>query len=365
MGAHLGLGIAVNGGDCEDCDHGDAADRFAFVSPLFGHLIAVAYDIAARGPFTQSRDGGRAIGLEPSDAAAGPTLAVMKVHSPATLARRAAAGLLNLEYVGYLTRRTQDRDVPASYLPGAAPPMTFTSNDLVARGFEATATGAWLRMSSSRFRVEGELAYLTASLAQPSLIPGAAITEPVTSHQLGVAIESDLLLTAAARLGLDGGYASGDSAPGFGAFPKPGDPATTPGAFDGPQANPPGDRTVDNFRFHPDYHIDQILFREIIGTITDAIYVRPHLRATLLEIGAGHLEAGAALIASWAVEATSTASGKSPLGLEVDPELRYASRDGFAATVDYGVLFPGAAFDNTMLVAKPAQSLRLRLGFAF
>ena len=49
-----------------------------------------------------------------------------------------------------------------------------------------------------------------------------------------------------------------------------------PGQFDGPQANLPRDRTVDNFRFHPDYHIDQILFREIIGTITDAIYIRPH-----------------------------------------------------------------------------------------
>ena len=49
MGAHFGLGIAANGGDCEDCDHGDAADRFAFVSPLAGHLVAVAYDIAATG----------------------------------------------------------------------------------------------------------------------------------------------------------------------------------------------------------------------------------------------------------------------------------------------------------------------------
>ena len=51
------------------------------------------------------------------------------------------------------------------------------------------------------------------------------------------------------------------------------------GQLDGPQANLPRDHTVDNFRFHPDYHIDQILFREIIGTVTDAIYVRPHVRA--------------------------------------------------------------------------------------
>jgi uncharacterized protein (TIGR04551 family) len=364
MGAHFGLGIAANGGDCEDCDHGDAADRFAFVSPLAGHLVALAYDIASRGPFTRSRDDGRAIGLEPSDAAAGPTLAILKIHAPAALARRAAAGMVSVEYAAYVSRRTQDRDVPASYLPTAAASTMFTNNDLVARGFEATGLGGWLRITTASVRVEAELAHISASVAQPSLVPGAAITEPVTSSQLGAALETDVT-AGAARIGLDAGYASGDSAPGFGAFPKPGDPAAMPGALDGPQANPPGDRTVDNFRFHPDYHIDQILFREIIGTITDAIYVRPHVRATLLVVGAGHLEASATLIASWAVEATSTPSGQRPLGVELDPELRYASRDGFAATLDYGVLMPGSGFDNTMLKAQPAQAMRLRLGFAF
>lgn len=364
MGAHFGLGIAANGGDCEDCDHGDSADRAAFVSPLFGHLLAIAYDITSSGPFTRSRDGGHAIALEPSDAVAGPTLAILKVHSPAALARRAAAGLTSVEYAVYLTHRTQDRDVPASYLPTAAPAAGYTSDDLTARGFSATGTGGWLRLSSARFRLEAELAYLAADLAQPSLIPGAAITEPVTSHQLGLAVESDLDL-GAGRIGFDLGYASGDDAPGFGAFPQPGQTASIPGQFDGPQANPPGDRTVDNFRFHPDYHVDQILFREIIGTITDAFYLRPHARVILMEVGAGHLEAGAALIASWAVQARSTPSGASALGIEFDPELRYASRDGFALTLDYGVLAPGAGFDGTMLKAQPAQSFRVRAGFAF
>ena len=364
MGAHFGLGIAANGGDCEDCDHGDSADRAAFVSPLFGHLLAIAYDITSSGPFTTSKDGGRSIALEPSDAVAGPTLAILKIHSPAALARRAAAGLTNVEYAVYLSHRTQDRDVPASYLPTAAPATDYTSNDLTARGFSATATGGWFRISNERFRLEAELAYISANLAQPSLIPGAAITEPVTSSQLGLAVESDLDL-GPGRLGFDLGYASGDSAPGFGAFPQPGQTTTIPGQFDGPQANLPGDRTVDNFRFHPDYHVDQILFREIIGTITDAFYIRPHAKVTLLEVGAGHLEAGVALIASWAIEATSTPSGKSSLGVELDPELRYASKDGFALTLDYGVLAPGAAFDNTNLKAQPAQSLRVRAGFAF
>jgi uncharacterized protein (TIGR04551 family) len=366
MGAHFGLGIAANGGDCEDCDHGDAADRLAFVSPIAGHLIALAYDLASRGPFTPSADGGHAIALEPTDRAAGGTIAILKVHSPAALARRAAAGITNVEYAAYLSRRTQQNDVPAWYLPSATPATNFTSADLTARGFDAIATGAWLRITNSWLRVEAELAYIDASVAQPSLVPGAAITEPVTSNQLGFALESDVDL-GSARAGFDGGYASGDPAPGFGAFPQPGAQPAPPGALDGPQANPPGDRTVDNFRFHPDFHVDQILFREIIGTVTDAIYLRPHVRTTLLRVGTGALELGAALIASWAADATSTPSGQRALGVELDPELRYASRDGFAATLDYGVFFPGTAFDNATahLEAQTAQLVRARLVFAF
>lgn len=363
MGAHFGLGIAANGGDCEDCDHGDAADRIAFVSPLFGHLLAFAYDFTARGPFMESRDGGHHIELEDTTSTAGPTIALLKVHSPATLVRRANAGLSSLEYAAYFSHRTQDNDVPASYLPTAVP-ATFTSADVVNRGFSASATGAWFRITNERMRLEGEVALLRARLDQPSLIPGTVITVPVTSNALGAALQSDVT-AGPTQLGLDAGYASGDEAPGFGAFPKPNQTSTVKGQFDGAQANLPRDATVDNFRFHPDFRIDQILFREIIGTITDAVYIRPHLRATLMTAGAGRLEAVGALIASWAVEPTSTPSGARPLGVEIDPELRYASRDGFAISLAYGLLFPGAAFDGSTLPAKPAQSLRLRMGFGF
>jgi len=65
------------------------------------------------------------------------------------------------------------------------------------------------------------------------------------------------------------------------------------------------------------------------------------------------------------VQPTSTPSGERALGIELDPELRYVSADGFAAAIFYGLLLPGAAFDNTTLEAKPAQVIRARLWFAF
>jgi uncharacterized protein (TIGR04551 family) len=364
MGAHFGLGILANSGDCDECDHGDAGDRAVFITPLADHLFAFAYDIASRGPFTPAPDKGHNVLLEPSAAVSGPTFAAFKSHSPATLARRADAGYTTLEYAGYYTLRMQGKDVPASYLPTAMP-QTFTSADVVARDFMAHGVGGWLRVSSASLRVEAEVAYLHARVGQPSLIPGAEITVPVTSDQLGAALISEAAINRYFMVGLDGGYASGDDAPGFGAFPVPGQEAPMRGAFEGAQANPPRDRTVDNFRFHPDFRIDQILFREIIGTVTDAIYVRPHIRWSVLEVGTGKVEGLLAVIASWAVQPTSTPSGARSLGVEFDPQLRYTNRDGFVVNFAHGLLLPGAAFDSSTLPAKPAQVFRVRAGFVF
>ena len=38
---------------------------------------------------------------------------------------------------------------------------------------------------------------------------------------------------------------------------------------------------------------------------------------------------------------------------------------GFALTLVYGLLLPGAAFDNTTLEARPAQVFRARVAFVF
>jgi hypothetical protein len=51
MGAHWGLGMSANGGDCEECDGGDSADRLALVTPIAGHYLALAYDLSSSGPF--------------------------------------------------------------------------------------------------------------------------------------------------------------------------------------------------------------------------------------------------------------------------------------------------------------------------
>lgn len=371
MGNQWGLGMLANSGDCADCDGGDAADRVAFVAPVLGHFWAVAYDVAATGPTARRPDGARSIDLEPTDDVRGVTVAVMRYASDLTRARRARAGRATIDYGAYYARRTQDNDVPGDYLPVAQPDggAGVTEAGLMARGYRATAVDGWLRLTLPWGRIEAEAAVLTAEVEQPSLVPGVLLPEPVTSTQWGAAVQSSFGgVGSDVSFGLDLGIASGDPAPGFGAFPGPTAPAGVEGDLDAPQANPPLDNTVDNFRFHPDYRIDRVLFREIIGTVTDAAYVRPHLELRLLRLGRrATLRFAVAVIAAWALEASSTPGGASALGLEIDPSLYYEHVDGFTAAVEHGLLLPAAGLDNPSagMSARAAQVWQLRVGYRF
>ena len=82
-----------------------------------------------------------------------------------------------------------------------------------------------------------------------------------------------------------------------------------PGDLDGAKANPPFHTNVDNFRFHPDYRIDRILFREIIGTVTGQQRLTK-AGQTQQEKGTERLKAVQAQVRSEAHEAKANAAGK-------------------------------------------------------
>lgn len=365
MGAHWGLGMLANGGDCLDCDKGDSADRVAFVTPLADHLWAIAYDFSATGPFEPDRTEARVIDVEPSAMVHTFSFAVSRWRGEAARARRAKAGKITPEYGALLSYRFQDSDIPATYLP-TAQPVPLEPGQVMARGYDAFAADVWLRFEGRSFRVEAEAAYQHAEVAQASLIPGALYREPVLSNAFGAALETEAGDDEGRfRGGLNAGFASGDQAPGFGAFPPAYGTAPAPGDLDGPQANPPFDREVNNFRFHSDYRIDRVLFREIIGTVTDAIYLKPHLRYDLFTNLRGKLTVGVAGIVSFAAVPESTPSGDRMLGVELDPTILYQSDVGFSAALEQGTLFPLSGLDGAALPAQIAQVWRLRLAYVF
>jgi uncharacterized protein (TIGR04551 family) len=369
MGTHWGLGMVANGGDCLDCDSGDASDRIAFITPLFDHIFALAYDFSATGPQTPRTNQNRTIGIEPTTDVRTATFAMLRWKDDDSRLRRQKAGKTTVEYGSYITHRWQSNDIPSSYVSTAQPIDPFANGGagVMARGFRATAFDGWARLTFPWGRVEAEAVFLTATIDQPSLIPGLLLRDPAKSSQIGAALQSDFgPVDSPFTAGLDGGYASGDPAPGFGVQQSPNAAATKPGDLDGPQAAPRRDNRVDNFRMHPDFRIDRILFREILGTVTDAIYARPHARVRITRAKSAELSATVALVLSSAVNANSTPSGKAPLGVETDPSLIFETHS-FLAALDYAVLFPLSGFDNaiTSQTAKPAQLIRLRLNYLF
>lgn len=362
-----GLGMLANSGECADCNYGDSADRIAFISPLLGHIFAVAYDIDQIGPFQTQQPGETVLNLAPAANVNTFTFAALRWRDNRARARRRTAGKTTVEYGAYVSHRWQDDDVPATYLP-TVQPIAITSTQVMARGYQATAVDAWARITHPWFRVEAEWAAMFASIQQASEVPGVLYRVPVTAQQMGAALESEFgPVGSRFSAGLDAGYASGDPSPGFGVNLEASSALAKPGDINGVKADPPYHTTVNNFQFSPDYFIDRILFRGIIGTVSGAVYARPHARVDLLRVSPGVLQASVAAIGSMAVYAENTPGGQLPLGIEIDPTLAYASRDGFGIALEYAVLFPLAGLDNPVahLQASPAQLGRVRVMYRF
>lgn len=367
MGNQWGLGMLANGGDCLDCNLGDSADRLVFVTALAGHLWALGYDFSAVGPTTPfRRDNQRQLVLDNAVDVKSVTFAWMNIRDDLSRRRRTRAGKWTFEYGAFVSHRWQDFDAPEAYLPVTlSRPLTPAS--VMRRGYRAIAADGWARLSSPSFRAEIEGAMLFAESEQASLLPGVLLRDKVQSAQFGVALETQFGSNESRLIGgLNAGYASGDPSPGFGAFPNAGR-LGTPGELDGAQVNVPRDNRVDNLRFHPDYRIDRILFAEIIGTVTDALYVRPWGRLRLLDFTSTQLNLKSSATLSRTIFAPSTPNNDAALGMELWAALTWESKDGFDVLAEYAVLFPFGAFNNPAqgLTATPAQLGRVRLAWKF
>jgi uncharacterized protein (TIGR04551 family) len=367
MGSQFGLGIAANSGDCLDCDFGDTADRIAFITPILGHILALAYDFTAAGPLAAQPGHATWIGLDPSTNVQTLNFALMRYDAPDAIERRLRAGRMTFDYGAFYSHRWQQNDAPVDYLPISGE-IAVTPAQIVPRGFTADAFDGWARLMTPHLRLEAEAVLVLGSIQQASLIPGVLYPDPISMTQYGGAFESDIGAgNAPITFGVDTGLASAGSQPGFGAFPQAGQAASKPGDLDGPQANPPFNNTINNFTFSPDYHVDRILFREIIGTVTGAYYLKPHVHWRIFHLGKSQLTAQLAAVASWALNAANAPGDAHPLGFEVDPTLTYDAGDGFVAEAQYAALFPFSGLSNPQLnlTAQPAQLFKLLLAYVF
>lgn len=397
MGSQFGLGILSNDGSGLDADYGDTNDRILFATKLAGHYIVPAFDWNVSGPTTAIVEvpGGQPIDRDQRDDVDQYILAIAKRDSEQEIKDKLENDELVLNYGTYLVYRTQALD-SADYYSLNDPAASTVANTQLRRDAELFIGALWLKFIYRKLYIEAEAVGIYGNVR--SLKTGGGINEPadeVEIGQWGAALRGEYkLLHDALTLRLMVAAASGDRQPGWGVYPLT-SPSPGAGEWDGAQQ---ADGKINNFRFDPDFHVDTILWRQLVGTFTDGLVVRPGAQYNFTESIGARID----LVYSRAMFAASTPSGgysygpeddvrdtqgsvitvlepNPNLGLEADLKLFYASVDGFHAWFEYAILFPFAGLDRRAysvaqrngagatqdLSSEIAQTLQVMFGVTF
>lgn len=363
-----GLGIVAAGSDGLDDDVDDEVDRVGFVTTFREHFVGVAFDINATGPTTMTtmgtRNAGRAVDLELRDNVYTVSLVLGRDTPDFGIRRRLRAGKPTFDYGTYVTYRWQRAEFPAYYLLGLpGEDEDWTTDDALRRDLRALMIDLWLRLNVGRVRVELEGAFLRSRIGNASMDAGVDVP-PIDSTQAGGALQVEVeAVRERLWFQLEAGVASGDKAPGLGVAPPLDQVTSQPGDFDGPQFHFDDDLQINNFRFHPNHHVDVVFWRQIAGTVTDAAYGRLQMRVNASRA----MEITLAGIPSFAVRSRSTPSGHPFYGGEVDLAARWRPVAGFELWGDLGVFFPGRGLDDPSAGhgARPALGAHLMAAFVY
>lgn len=360
MGSHWGLGMVHNDGNGIDSDWGDTVDRIMFtVEPLPGFYVTPMVDVNVAG-LTSLRlpEGGQPFNLSTSDDANSFILAVAKRDTESEAKAKLESGQTVLNAGLHFSYRNQRVDSQALLSPlvndGLSTAPSVRSGIL--RDAHLFIPDVWLKVERKAFRIELEAAAILGS-ARPNFQPSAS---RIDFWQFGAVLQGEgRLLNGDLQIGGEIGFASGDNSPGFGNYPRrQGSGANgevQSGDIDGPQwscaeAVSCTDRVVRNFRFNRDFRTDMILYREILGGITDSIYFKPKVSYRItqgLNVWAWGMYSRAIYgesVPSAKYSTSGTIPGDPNLGLEIGAGARYETEDGFFAQVQYGVFFPFGAF---------------------
>jgi uncharacterized protein (TIGR04551 family) len=370
MPSEWGLGVMAHAGAGIDQDFGDTVDRIQFALPSVstpaGRLTIVPIlDFDNEGALYADPRAAPATG-QPFDAESGDdgrtyALKIARIDTEDEVRRKVERNEVSVNYGAYYNYRTQRYLYPeasAEFDPTLAPTSVVES---VHRAAYAHILDVWFRWLSARWRFEVEAAGVYGSIGDPRSDADALPAPKLLLRQWGGSAVLDYKISPNRfTLGGEVGVASGDDAPGFGNVPS--FPYSTPGSLEGAQwSAAAGDRTIRNFRFNPAYRVDLILFRQILGQVTDAMYAKPRFRWDLFP----GLGLDLQLVYSRALESSSTPGGSANLGIELDAMLTYSAGDGFQAWFQYGLLQPmdGLAFQDRSL--SRAQALAVGLAAKF
>ncbi len=373
---HWGRGMFYNQGSCADCDVGTTVDRVMGLTTVYGHQLAVAWDLGAQGPTTQQLTLGRnspdgyPYDLSQNDDGLQLMAAITKIDSPVTLRERVDRGDVVVNYGLQVVYRNQGDVVIPMNTPTAQPsvngaqPQTPTEVGATAHlGAWSFTPDIWFKLNYKALTLEFEGIGIFGKIDTPGIL--AMDQKSLTLLQLGWVLASELrLYRDAFFVGLETGGATGDQAE------APGQYLNYRWRF---VQQPTGDHAINDFHFSPDYHVDEILFRHILGTVTNAIYIKP---ATSYWFDLGRTRAvglNGSIIYSLAQVPVSTPGNDLMWGIEMNVGAGYRNTaEGFYGGFTWGVLWPLGALNRpgpglwpSAEDASVAQILRIYMGVKF
>lgn len=367
MPSHWGMGMLVNNGDCLDCDYGTNVDRVMFATKLWGHFFTFLWDWVATGPTTQiiGPQAGQGVfyNADPLDDVSQWILALGKIDKPEEIKEKLDQGRVVFNYGGYFVYRQQawaqslNPDMPTNNKPEDL------RAQLVNRDAKVFIPDVWLRLNWKKLHLEIEGAMVVGSVGklddvftEPSGV--SPVTGKIDIITGGFAFKGHYkLLRDALKIFVEVGYASGDANE---------DPN---GLTNFRFANPyPRNGRIGRFTFDPDYHVDLILFRRILGAVNNAAYFKPGVSYDIVDNFGARVD----VMYAMAANPVGYPGNSYNLGLEIDAALMYKNEEeGFYAGLVYGVLFPFAALNYPAELftvanqASTAQTFQARLYVKF
>ena len=401
---HFGRGMYFNKGDCADCDGGTTVDRIMALTQVYGHQLALSWDFGPSGYAWGMTDAGRAdsnaapMDLSQNDEVVQLTAALTMKDDDQRFRERASNGELVLNYGVQLVYRTQNNEVfklsqsaTSNQTQNGSLSRTDLSNSTDLATGSASLTqhiGAWLLIPSVWFKLGWKALTLEfESTAQAGHMGNAGplrLQESGSTDNhlsilgLGWVLAADLkLYKDSLIIGFETGGATGDQAETACRDLECKANEVNPSPYLNyrwkfvPQ--PIGDSSMHNFYFSPEYHVDEIFFRRIMGTVTNAIYFKPSI-AYWLDVTEGRqLGLSGSVIYSMAPVPVSTPGNSMGYGVEMDLGLGYRNtNEKFYAGMVWGVFWPFGAlnrpvdlFSSGAGTATAAQVLRAFVGIKF
>ena len=382
MPSHWGLGMFINSGECLDCDYDQTADRISASLRMADHVFVGMFDWVSTGPAFNAfgASTGQAHDAFTWDDVEQYSAQVLRVDHPDDIRDHVNQGEWVINYGAWAMLRKQAREVAPEFYAEAS--NTGDATDFARDNATGTGADLWERRDATLFmgdafgrlyfgewEIGAEGAIVYGDFTDNVLEPSTSQLETTSVMQWGAALELTYHLDPpgeGADLGLRAGAASGDRWVGMGTL-------DTADSQRGTMLNANAqDSDLNNFQFSPNYHVDLLLFRQILGTVSDAWYVRPEASYAFTDAISGSL-AGIYSQAffpqstprCWPTETDGTQSAddetgdkscnsskpaQQPLGIEFDAELSYKSQidangGGLLASLRAGILFPLGGFD--------------------